>query len=195
MNETYENLPKPQSRAEEYAKKIVEKLTGTTDPESEYDKLPPPQSRIEVYLKKIVEEMGGVNPEQVEEIIKTYLEEHPLETDATLSVSGKAADAKATGVAVDSLKKSIEALKEKRVEKTADDTSVVLDASKFYVFPEMQTLNVTGLNGHFRFTSGATATTLTLPDSVISDLAVEPNRIYEVSIVDGYLAWISWAVR
>lgn len=103
MNETYENLPKPQSRAEEYAKKIVEKLTGTTDPESEYDKLPPPQSRIEVYLKKIVEEMGGVNPEQVEEIIKTYLEEHPLETDATLSVSGKAADSKATGEALDRL--------------------------------------------------------------------------------------------
>lgn len=115
-------------------------------------------------------------------------------TDETLSVSGKAADAKSTGAAVDSLKKSIEDLREKRIEKTADDTSVVLDASTFYVFPEMQTLSVTGLNGHFRFTSGSMATTLTLPDSVTSDLAVEPNRIYEVSIVDGYLAWTSWAV-
>lgn len=47
---------------------------------------------------------------------------------------------------------------------------------------------------HFIFRSGATATVLTLPENVKSDMAVEPNRIYEVSIVDNLLAWMSWAV-
>lgn len=90
--------------------------------------------------------------------------------------------------------KLINNLQHRVVKKTAADTSVTLEENIVFVFPEMATLTVAGENGTFKFTSGATATILTLPDSVISDLAVEPNRIYEVSIVDGYLAWISWAV-
>lgn len=90
--------------------------------------------------------------------------------------------------------KLINDLQHRVVKKTASDTSVALEENTVFVFPEMATLTITGENGTFKFTSGSTATVLTLPDSVISDLAVEPNRIYEVSIVDGYLAWISWAV-
>ena len=90
--------------------------------------------------------------------------------------------------------KLINDLQHRVVKKTASDTSVALEENTVFVFPEMATLTIIGENGTFKFTSGATATVLTLPDSVISDLAVEPNRIYEVSIVDGYLAWISWAV-
>lgn len=83
---------------------------------------------------------------------------------------------------------------EKKVVKTATDTSIILESDKFFVFPEMATLTVAGSDGHFRFTSGETATQLTLPDSVHSDLAIESNRVYEVSILDSYLAWTSWAV-
>lgn len=83
------------------------------------------------------------------------------------------------------------------------DTTVTLQPNTLYVFPEMATLAVTLATPtntnivneyHFFFTSGATATTLTLPDDIVSDMSVEANRRYEVSIMDGYLAWISWEV-
>lgn len=83
---------------------------------------------------------------------------------------------------------------EVKVVKTEADTSIVLESDKFFVFPEMSALTVAGSDGHFRFVSGETATNLTLPDSVYSDLVVEANRTYEISIVDNYLAWTSWAV-
>ena len=45
---------------------------------------------------------------------------------------------------------------------------------------------------HFIFTSGATPTNLTLPEDVKSDMAIEANRVYEVSVVDNLLTWGSW---
>jgi len=84
-----------------------------------------------------------------------------------------------------------------KAEMTSSDESVVLHDHIFYIFPEMAALSLS-LNGngeyHFKFTSGETATLLTLPNSIKSDLVVEPNRIYEVSIAENLLAWISWAV-
>lgn len=82
------------------------------------------------------------------------------------------------------------------------DTVATLQPGKLYVFPEMATLTIqfmqtridTYREYHFIFQSGATATVLTLPEGLKSDMAVEPNRIYEVSIVDNLLAWTSWAV-
>lgn len=82
---------------------------------------------------------------------------------------------------------------------SSSDTSVNLEQNTFYIFPEMSSLTMsltshtTGCY-HFRFTSGPTATTLILPDYVNSDLSVEPNRTYEISIFDNLLAWTSWAV-
>lgn len=88
------------------------------------------------------------------------------------------------------------------VQMSAADTTANLLPNKLYVFPEMSELTinlpmakiVTYREYHFIFTSGATATVLTLPENVKSDLAVEPNRIYECSIVENLLAWTSWAV-
>lgn len=90
-----------------------------------------------------------------------------------------------------------------REEKTAEDSSAILFPNRLYVFPTMKILNISlstpdsnkiANEYHFIFQSGTTATVLTLPDGVKSDVAVEPNRIYEVSIVDNLLAWTSWAV-
>lgn len=90
-----------------------------------------------------------------------------------------------------------------RIDMSASDTSVSLKPNKLYVFPEMAELTINFLQArvityreyHFIFKSGATPTVLTLPEGVVSDLAVEANRIYEVSIIDNYLAWTSWAVN
>lgn len=90
-----------------------------------------------------------------------------------------------------------------RIEKTTTDNVSTLEPNKFYVFPEMSSLAIT-LGGEtnnsivqeyrFRFTSGATATTLTLPADVIGDITVEANKIYEVSIIDNLLVSQSWEV-
>lgn len=89
------------------------------------------------------------------------------------------------------------------ITKTSSDTAIELSPNTFYVFPEMATLSVTFsdpvsldiVNEYkFRFTSGATATTLTLPSTVVGDITIEVNKVYEISIIDNYLVYQSWAV-
>lgn len=83
------------------------------------------------------------------------------------------------------------------------DTAATIGPNRLYVFPEMASLDIT-LGGdadisvvqeyRFRFTSGATATTLTLPADVVGEISVEANKVYEVSILDSYLVSQSWEV-
>ena len=90
-----------------------------------------------------------------------------------------------------------------RIEMASTDTTATIEPNKLYVFPEMASLDIT-LGGtidtsivqeyRFRFTSGATATTLTLPSTVVGEISVEANKVYEVSILDGYLVIQSWEV-
>lgn len=74
------------------------------------------------------------------------------------------------------------------------DTNVTLQPNKLYVFPEMTSLTVTlgtpsntnvANEYHFFFTSGATATTLTLNDVLSDAYSIEANMKYEVSILEG----------
>lgn len=82
------------------------------------------------------------------------------------------------------------------------DTTYVLPPNEFHTWGEIAELNLIFSEGDsgkaneyiFSFDSGVTATVLTLPETVISDLVVESNRHYEISIVNNYLAWTSWAV-
>lgn len=90
-----------------------------------------------------------------------------------------------------------------RQQMQSTDTTATLQPNTLYVFPEMATLSVTLatpsntdiVNDYmFTFTSGATATTLSLPDSVITDIAVEPNMYYECSIIDNRMVFHEWEV-
>ena len=92
-----------------------------------------------------------------------------------------------------------------RVEKTASDTTVELEPNKLYVFPEMSSLTYTlaapadtsvANEYHFVFQSSATATELVHPAnvSVPDGFAVEKNKVYEISILEGCMAYQSWAV-
>lgn len=81
-----------------------------------------------------------------------------------------------------------------RQEMTSSDTTVTLEPNKLYVFPEMASLTVTlgtptdsnvANEYHFFFTSGATATTLTLNDVLSDTYSIEANMKYEVSILEG----------
>ena len=92
-----------------------------------------------------------------------------------------------------------------RIEKLSTDTAVELEPNKLYVFPEMESLTITlatpsntaiANEYHFVFQSGATATTLTIPDTikVPSGFSVDANKIYEISILEGCLCVQSWDV-
>lgn len=92
-----------------------------------------------------------------------------------------------------------------RIEKTSSDTTAELDPNKLYIFTEMSSLTYTlatpsdtsvSNEYHFVFRSGATATELVHPAnvSVPDGFAVEKNKVYEISILEGCLAYQSWAV-
>ena len=81
-----------------------------------------------------------------------------------------------------------------RQEMQNTDTTVTIEPNKLYIFPEMASLTVTlaepdnsnvANEYHFFFTSGATATTLTLNDVLSDAYNIEVNMKYEVSILEG----------
>lgn len=90
-----------------------------------------------------------------------------------------------------------------RITKTTIDNISSIEPNKYYVFPEMSSLTIT-LGGEldnsivqeykFRFISGNTATTLILPNTIIGEINIEANKIYEVSIIDNLLLSQSWEV-
>lgn len=80
-----------------------------------------------------------------------------------------------------------------RQEMQNTDTTVTIEPNKLYVFPEMASLTVTlgtpndtnvANEYHFFFTSGDTATTLTLNDVLSDAYSIEANMKYEVSILE-----------
>ena len=83
------------------------------------------------------------------------------------------------------------------------DSVVTLEPNKFYVFPEMGSLSVSFGGGSdtsivqeykFRFISGETPTTLSLPENVKGEITVYADSVVEVSVVDHYAVSHSWAV-
>lgn len=81
-----------------------------------------------------------------------------------------------------------------RQQMQSTNTSVTLQPNVLYVFPEMASLTVTlrtpsdtnvANEYHFFFTSGQTATTLTLNDVLSDTYSVDANMKYEVSILEG----------
>lgn len=86
-----------------------------------------------------------------------------------------------------------------RIEKLSTDTTVTLEHNKLYIFPEMESLTYTIVEGtgevHFIFKSGATATRVVHPSNVnIGRFTVESNKVYEVSILEGLLTSQNWSV-
>lgn len=92
-----------------------------------------------------------------------------------------------------------------RIEMDISDTEVELEPNKFYVFPEMASLTITLATPldddimneyHFMFTSGSTATTLTIPASINHPdyFTVDSNMVYEISILENNMLANSWAV-
>lgn len=83
------------------------------------------------------------------------------------------------------------------------DTTFQLPPNQMHTWGEVPSLTLTlgaGTSGIvneylFAFTSGATPTTLSLPDSIETDIYVDANTRYECSIVGNYMTFHDWPVE
>lgn len=82
------------------------------------------------------------------------------------------------------------------------DTTFTLPPNQYHTWGEVASLTITlaadtsgQANGYwFSFDSGDTATTLSLPETIVTDIVVEPNMHYECSIVGNYMTFEEWEV-
>lgn len=89
-----------------------------------------------------------------------------------------------------------------RVDHGTSDTTFELPANQYHTWGEVSSLTLTlgsGTDGQanvywFSFDSGDTATTLSLPETIQTDIVVEPNMHYECSIVGNYMTFEEWEV-
>lgn len=89
-----------------------------------------------------------------------------------------------------------------QVDHGTTDTTFTLPPNQYHTWGEVTSLTLTlgaekpGIaNGYwFSFDSGDTATTLSLPDTIKTDIVVEPNMHYECSIVGNYMTFEEWEV-
>lgn len=108
-----------------------------------------------------------------------------------------------TAVRLNKMEDGIEDADETPVnEVTGSTVTQELSPNEFYVFGEVTSLTLTMAAGdagvlneyHFRFTSGATPTTLDIPVDVVmpDSFSVDANRIYEISIIEDYGVFAAW---
>lgn len=89
-----------------------------------------------------------------------------------------------------------------RVDHGTADMTFELPPNQYHTWGEVASLTLTlgaGTSGQadgywFSFDSGDTATTLSLPETVKTDIVVEPNMHYECSIVGNYMTFEEWEV-
>lgn len=89
-----------------------------------------------------------------------------------------------------------------QVDHGTTDTTFTLPPNQYHTWGEVTSLTLTlgaGTSGQangywFSFDSGDTATTLSLPETVKTDIVVEPNMHYECSIVGNYMTFEEWEV-
>ena len=160
------NLPDPITRKEQYLSVMAENTAQY--PEE-------PITREEMYLDYLCKNGtggGSVTPEQIQAAVDAYLGENPVSADLPQVDHGTA------------------------------DTTFTLPANEIHTWGEVASLTLTlaaeetGVaNGYwFSFDSGDTATTLSLPDTVQTDIVVEPNTHYECMIVNDYMTFYDWEV-
>lgn len=126
----------------------------------------------ETVLAALISKSGGgnVTPEQIQTAVNAYLQENPVTANIPTDAHG------------------------------TSDTTFELTPNVFHTWGEVTSLDLTlgsemegVVNEYmFSFISGATATQLTLPATVNGVPAIEPNSIYQCSVIDNCFAYGRW---
>lgn len=157
---------------------------------------------IEQILTRL-DNVTEIPQEKVSSAVEEYMEKNPINIPKKLpnpqSITITYGNQTHTYDGSEALAITIETGGIERIEKLSTDTTVTLEPNKLYVFPEMESLTYTIVEGtgevHFIFRSGATATRVVHPDGVnIGSFTVESNKVYEVSILEGLLTSQNWSV-
>lgn len=99
--------------------------------------------------------------------------------------------------------KADKADKVKLVDHGTNDTTYELPYNEFHVWGEVPSLTISLKENSetdkvaeywFRFVSGATATVFSIPETIKTDIVVEPNTVYECSIIGDYMVFNDWSV-
>lgn len=158
-----------------------------------------PITRKEMYLDAIAKNGGDpLDPEAIADAVSDYLDEHGVsvtETDPTVPSWAKA-QSKPSYTAAE-----VGAAEPATVTTVSGTTPTIAAADNtIYKCGTCSTLEITSFpaTGIFAviFESGSTATTLTVPQTLImpDSFTVEANKRYEVSVMDGYATAQGWAV-
>ena len=89
-----------------------------------------------------------------------------------------------------------------QVDHGTSDTTFTLPPNQYHTWGEVASLTLTlgtetsgQANGYwFSFDSGDTETTLSLPESIKTDIVVEANMHYECIVIGNYMAFCDWEV-
>lgn len=171
------NIPDPITRTEQY----YAYLAG----ESSY--LPEPITREERYLYYLCVNGSGGGGGETGTSNYNDLSNKPSINGVTLSGNKTSED---LGISA----------KMTQVDHGTSDTTIQLPPNQYHTWGEVSSLTLTlgaeisgRTNGYwFSFDSGDTATTLSLPETVQTDIVVEPNMHYECMIVGNYMTFEEW---
>ena len=173
------NVPDPITRVEQY-------LSFLSGESSQYPD--DPITRIEKYLYHLCVNGGGGDP-----------------SGGTTNYNDLANKPTLNGVEVSGNKTSTDykiSAQVTQIDHGTADTTLTLPPNQYHTWGEVTSLTITlaaGTSGQangywFSFDSGDTATTLSLPETVKTDIVVEPNMHYECSIVGNYMTFSEWEV-
>lgn len=169
--------------------------------------LPDPVTRKEQYLSVMAENSTQYPEEPItrEEMYLDYLCKNGTGggTGGTTNYNDLTNKPTINGVEVSGNKTSADykiSAEVTRVDHGTADTTFELPANQYHTWGEVASLTLTlaaetsGQAGGywFSFDSGDTATTLSLPEVVKTDIVVEPNMHYECLIVGNYMTFSEW---
>lgn len=147
----------------------------------------------------------GMTGEEAYAILKRQIQSGGGSSTGTTNYNDLKNKPKINGVEVSGNKTSADykiSAETTQVDHGTSDTTFTLPPNQYHTWGEVASLTITlgaGTSGQtngywFSFDSGDTATTLSLPETVKTDIVVESNMHYECSIVGNYMTFEEWEV-
>lgn len=158
-----------------------------------------PKSRLEHFLQRIIDNGGGggspgeVTPASVVTATGQMSDAQKAQTRTNLG-----AVSTSTMGSVYTRLEELEALVTATETISGTTPTITPEANTIYQCGELSSLTITNppATGAWSvvFTSGATATTTTIPASILGleDFAPEANTIYEINVLDNRAVWSGW---